>query len=130
MNTKKEWEAYLTKFMKAFNEQPDLKALLKPVAPLVFQYVISDRPEMNFWQTFEEDKVKLGIGKYSGPIVTKTIHKTNFETVKQVLSGESDPVQATIAGTYTIEGDLTKLIACSALLPLNGNAHAIAIKNK
>lgn len=128
MNTKKEWEAYLTKFMKAFNEQPDLKALLKPVAPLAFQYVISDKPEMNFWQTFEKDKVKLGIGQYTGPIVAKTIHKTNFDTIKQVLSGESDPVQATIAGTYTIEGDLTKLIACSTLLPLNAKAHAIAIK--
>jgi len=130
MNTKKEWEAYLTKFMKAFNEQPDLKALLKPVAPLVFQYVITDKPEMNFWQSFEEDKVTLRIGQYSGPIKIKTIHKANFETVKQVLSGESDPVQATIAGTYTIEGDFTKLIPCSALLPLNAKAHAKAIKSK
>lgn len=128
MNTKKEWEAYLTKFFKAYNELPGLKPGLKPIAPLVFQYVISDKPEMNFWELFEKTEVKWGMGKYSGPNVPKTIHKTDFETIKKVVSGESDPVQATIAGSYTIEGDFTKLTACSALLPLNPKAHAIAIK--
>jgi len=128
MNTKKEWEAYLTKFMKAYNEIPDIKSLLKPIAPLIFQYVITDKPEMNYWQFIESDKMKWGMGQYSGPNAPKIIHKTNFETIKKVNSGESDPIQATMAGTYIVEGDVAKLMACASLLPLNAKAHSKAMK--
>ena len=61
MDTKEEWEAYLPRFMKAYNELPDLTSMLKPVAPLLFQYEITDRPEMNYWQKIEEDKIDWGM---------------------------------------------------------------------
>ncbi|MFW9864606.1 MAG: U32 family peptidase [Candidatus Thorarchaeota archaeon] len=128
MDTKDEWEAYLTRFMKAYNELPDLATLLKPVAPLLFQYEITDRPEMNYWQFIEPDKMVWGMGKYSGPDIPKIIHKTDFETIKKVNSGETDPIQATMAGTYVVEGDPTKLMACAPLLPLNPKAHAKAME--
>ncbi|MFX0186364.1 MAG: SCP2 sterol-binding domain-containing protein [Candidatus Hodarchaeota archaeon] len=123
METKEEWEAYLTRFMKAYNELDDITSLLEPVAPLLFQYDISDRPEMNFWQFFENDKMNWGMGEYSRTNAPKIIHKTDFETVKGVLNGKSDPIQATMAGTYIVEGDMTKLMACAPLLPLNAKAH-------
>ncbi len=129
MNTKEEWEAYLTRFMKAYNELPDLKSMLEPVAPLVFQYKISDRPEMDYWQKIEKDSMKWGMGEYSGPEVPKILHKTNFETIKKVNSGESNPIEATMAGTYVIEGDVTKLMACAPLLPLNAKAHEKALNS-
>ena len=128
LDTKEEWEAYLTRFMKAYNELPDLKPLLEPIAPLIFQYNISDKPEMNYWQFVEKDKMDWGMGEYSGPDAPKIIHKTDFATIQKVNSGESDPIQATMAGTYTVEGDVTKLMACAPLLPLNAKAHEIAIK--
>ena len=74
MDTREEWEAYLDSFMKAYNELPDVAALLKPIAPLVFQYKISDRPEMDYWQSIEENKMSWGMGEYSGPDVPKVIH--------------------------------------------------------
>lgn len=128
MDTKEEWEAYLERFMKAYNELPDLSALLKPVAPLVFQYKINDRPEMNYWQLIEEEKMSWGMGEYSGAHVPKIIHKTSFDVIKKVNSGETNPIEATMAGTYDVEGDPTKLMACAPLLPLNGKAHAKAIQ--
>ncbi len=128
LDTKEEWEAYLTDFMNAYNELPDITQLLQPIAPLIFQYIITDRPEMNYWQFIDKDKMKWGMGEYSGPEAPKIIHKTDFATIKQVNSGESDPIQATMAGTYVVEGDVAKLMACAPLLPLNAKAHAIAIQ--
>ncbi|MFX1374170.1 MAG: hypothetical protein ACFFA0_00010 [Promethearchaeota archaeon] len=128
MDTKEEWEAYLTSFMKAYNELPGLSSLLQPIAPLIFQYEITDKPEMNYWQKIEQDKMDWGMGKYSGPDVPTIIHKTDFDTMKKVNSGESDPIQATMEGTYVVDGDPTKLIACAPLLPLNPKAHAKAME--
>ena len=128
MDTKEEWEAYLTRFMDAYNKLPDLETLLEPVGPLVFQYVINDKPEMNYWQFINKDKMDWGMGDYTGPEAPTIIHKTDFATIQKVNSGESDPIQATMAGTYVVEGDVTKLMACAPLLPLNGKAHAEAIK--
>ncbi len=128
MNTKEEWEAYLTRFMTTYNELPDLSQLLDPIAPLVFQYLITDRPEMSYWQFIEKDKMNWGMGEYSGPDAPKIIHKTDFETIQKVNSGESDPIQATMSGTYVVEGDVTKLMACAPLLPLNAKAHAKAVE--
>ncbi|MCK4384586.1 MAG: SCP2 sterol-binding domain-containing protein [Candidatus Lokiarchaeota archaeon] len=128
METKEEWEAYLTRFMDAYNELPDLALLLEPVAPLIFQYIITDKPEMSYWQFIDKDKMSWGMGEYSGPDAPKLFHKTDFDTIKKVNSGESDPIQATMAGTYVVEGDVTKLMACAPLLPLNAKAHEKAIQ--
>ena len=128
MDTKEEWESYLTDFMNAYNELPDLAPLLQPIAPLIFQYKITDRPEMNYWQFIDKDKMRWGMGDYSGPGAPKITHKTDFNTIKKVNSGESDPIQATMAGTYVVEGDVAKLMSCAPLLPLNAKAHAKAIQ--
>jgi len=128
LDTKEEWESYLTDFMNAYNELPDLAQLLQPIAPLIFQYIITDRAEMNYWQFIDKDKMRWGMGEYSGPEAPKIIHKTDFQTIKKVNSGESDPIQATMSGTYVVEGDVSKLMACAPLLPLNAKAHATAIQ--
>ncbi len=131
MTEKDDWEAYLERFHKAFNALPEIPDLLKPIAPLVFQYQITDRPEMSYWQLIEKDQMAWGLGQYMGARVVPTVvHKTNFETIKKVNSGESDPIQATMAGTYVVEGDVGKLMSCAALLPLNPKAHAAAQKAK
>jgi len=128
METKEEWEAYLTRFMEAYNKLPDLASLLEPVAPLVFQYLITDKPEMNYWQFIDKDKMRWGMGEYSEPNAPKILHKTDFATIKKVNSGESDPIQETMAGTYVVEGDVTKLMACAPILPLNAKAHEKAMQ--
>ncbi len=127
LNTKDEWEAYLTSFMKAFNGLPELKTQLKSISPLFFQYKITDKPEMSYWQMFMENEVQWGMGSRAEPDIPTVIHKTDFETIKKVNSGESNPVQATMKGTYVIEGDTAKLMACTPILPLNAKAHEISI---
>ena len=129
LNTKEGWNDYLNIFIKTYNELPELLPLLKPIAPLLFQYRITDRPEMDYWQLMEEDKVTWGPGDYSGNTVSTIIHKTDFETMKKVNSGETNPIEESMAGTYIVEGDMTRLMACAPLAPLNGKTHAI-ISNK
>lgn len=128
LESKEEWKEYLTRFMNAYNELPGLAQLLEPIAPLVFQYEITDKPEMSYWQFIDKDKMSWGMGQYLGTEAPIVIHKTDFETIKKVNSGESDPIQATMSGKYIIEGDVSKLMACAPLLPLNAKAHEIAIK--
>lgn len=131
MTEKDEWKSYLERFHEAFNALPEIPDLLKPIAPLIFQYEITDRPEMSYWQLIEENGMAWGLGQYMGTKVVPTIiHKTDFDTIKKVNSGESDPIQATMAGTYVVEGDVAKLMSCAALLPLNPKAHAEAQKGK
>ena len=130
IDTREEWESYLTEYFTIYNELPELPPLLKPIAPLLFQYNITDNPEMDYWQIMKEDKVLWGMGEYSEDGIPKIIHKTNFETIKRVNSGESNPIEATVAGTYFIEGDLTKLMACAPLEPLNGKVHKLVSKTK
>jgi collagenase-like PrtC family protease len=128
LDTKEQWKSYLERFMKAYNELPDLLPLLEPIAPLVFQYKITDNPEMDYWQLLEKEKMSWGMGEYDGSNVPKIVHKTDFNTIQKVNSGESDPIQETMKGTYVVEGDVTKLMACAPLLPLNAKAHKNAIK--
>ena len=128
MDTKEEWEAYLTRFIKAYNELPELAPILPSIMPLVFQYSITDRPEMAYWLFIEKDKLRWGMGEYSGPEAPKIIHKTDFETMKKVNSGEADPIQATMSGIYVVEGDVSKLTACAPLLPLSAKAHTKAMQ--
>jgi collagenase-like PrtC family protease len=130
LDTKEEWEQYLSDFFKVYNELPELQPMLVPIAPLLFQYKISDRPEMSYWQIMKKDKVIWGMGEYSEDEIPKVIHKTDFATIKKVNSGESNPIEATMAGTYIVEGDMAKLMACAPLAPLNGKVHALVLNNK
>lgn len=128
--TKEDWENYLSEYFRIYNGLPELSPLLKPIAPLLFQYKITDNPEMNYWQIMEEDKVIWGMGTHTEDGMSKVIHKTDFETIKKVNSGESNPIEATVAGTYFVEGDMAKLMACAPLAPLNGKVHALITKKK
>ncbi|HUY01249.1 MAG TPA: SCP2 sterol-binding domain-containing protein [Candidatus Deferrimicrobium sp.] len=128
MTEQQEWKAYLERYIKAYNALPEVPPLLKTIAPLVFNYQITDRPEMSYWFLIKEDKISWGIGDYQGPSIPTVVHKTDFETMKQVNSGESDPIQATMSGTYVIEGDVAKLMACAPLIPLSAKAHAGTMK--
>ena len=128
MTEQEEWEAYLTKFLKAYNALPELPPILKDIAPLVFQYRITDKPEMDYWFLFAADQINWGMGGYEGAKAPMVIHKTDFDTMKKVNSGETDPIKATVTGTYMIEGDVAKLMACAPLIPLSAKAHANATK--
>jgi MoaA/NifB/PqqE/SkfB family radical SAM enzyme len=121
------WEAYLERLTKALNDIPDLSPVLNNIAPVMFQYEISDRPEYNYWHIFEKDKVRLGLGKNTGDNFLRLIHKTDFDTLNKVNAGEINPVQATMDGTYAVDGEMSKLMACAPLIPLTIKAHGIAI---
>jgi hypothetical protein len=75
-------------------------------------------------------KVIWGMGEYTEDGISKVTHKTDFNTIKKVNSGVSNPIEATMEGTYLVEGDMTKLMACTPLAPLNGKVHGLISKTK
>jgi putative sterol carrier protein len=126
MTSQAEWKSYLDRFIKAYNSLPEIPSIIKSIAPLLFQYQITDKPELSYWFLIEADKISWGLRQKSDPSIPTVIHKTDIETMKKVNSGETDPIKATMTGTYVIEGDVTKLMACAPLIPLSAKAHAKA----
>jgi collagenase-like PrtC family protease/putative sterol carrier protein len=130
ISSREEWEQYLERYMKAYNELPELSELLEPVAPIVFQFEITDKPEMDYWQFFTSEGVKWGMEGFSDGDVPKIIHKTDFETIKKVNSGEIDAIQVSMTDKYEISGDMGKLMKCAPLLPLNEKVHSKITEKK
>lgn len=129
LTDKSKWKEYLEKLTKEFNKLPEVQSILKSIEPTIFQYNLNDRPELNYWHAFDKTGIRFGMGENTqDKNFIKLIHKADFDIVKKVNSGEQNPVQATMAGIYLVEGDMTKLMACAPLLPLQVKAHLKAIQ--
>lgn len=124
----KEWERYLNDFTSAYNNLSELPPILKNVAPIIFQFRISDNSKMNFWFSYENERVSMGMGENKEKSIPRLVHITDFSTVQAVLSGKIDAIAATCEGKYKLIGDMNKLTACTPLLPLNGKAHKLIKK--
>ena len=122
------WTEYIEKLTKEFNDLPEVPPILASIEPTVFQYSLNDHPELNFWHAFDKNGIRGGMGENTeDKDFIKLIHKANFEVVRKVFSGEQNPVQATMAGLYVVDGDMAKLMACAPLLPLQVKAHVKVI---
>lgn len=118
------WTEYIKRLTKAFHDLPEVPPILAGIEPTVFQYNLNDHPELNFWQAFDKNGIRGGMGENSeDEDFIKLIHKADFEVIRKVFSGEQNPIEATMAGIYVVEGDMTKLMACTPLLPLQVKAH-------
>jgi MoaA/NifB/PqqE/SkfB family radical SAM enzyme len=124
---KAEWENYLKELTNAMNELPEIAPLLKEIAPIIFQYQLNDHPEYNYWHAFDADGIRWGLGENTEETPHKLFHKTDFATLRKVNAGEDNPIQATMAGTYAVDGDVSKLMSCAPLIPLTAKAHGIAV---
>jgi len=129
LTDKAKWKEYLEQLTKEFNNLPEVPPILNTIEPTIFQYHLNDHPELNYWHAFDKNGIRVGMGEnmQDGDFI-KLIHKADFETVRKVNSGEQNPVQATMAGLYTVDGDMAKLMACAPLLPLQVKAHEKAIQ--
>ncbi|MFW9864610.1 MAG: radical SAM protein [Candidatus Thorarchaeota archaeon] len=118
------WTDYIERLTKEFNELPDVKPLLANVEPTVFQYNLNDHPELNFWHAFDKNGIRGGMGEnVENKDYIQLIHRADFDVVRKIFSGEQNPVQATMAGLYKVDGDMAKLMACAPFLPLQVVAH-------
>ena len=128
LSKKEDWIAYLTQLTKELNNLSELPPLLENISPVIFQYILTDRPDLNYWHYFKKDGVTYGLGEINEENVPILSHKTDFETHKNVNAGTNNPIQATMEGIYAVDGDMTKLMACSPLIPITTKAHDIAIQ--
>lgn len=118
------WTEYIERLTKEFNDLPEVKPILAGIEPTLFQYNLNNHPELNFWHAFDKNGIRGGMGENTKDThFIKLIHKADFEVIRKVFSGEQNPVQATMDGIYVVDGDMTKLMACVSLLPLQVKAH-------
>jgi len=118
------WTEYIEQLTKEFHDLPEVPPILASIEPTVFQYSLNDHPELNFWHAFDKNGIRGGMGENTEDNdYIKLIHKADFEVVRKVFSGEQNPIEATMTGIYLVEGDMTKLMACASLLPLQVVAH-------
>lgn len=129
LSKKKDWSAYLNRLTNVLNNLSELPTILETISPVIFQYHFSDRPDLNYWHYFKKEGVSMGLGEIDENNIPKLIHKTDFDTHKNVNAGTNNPIQATMEGIYAVDGDMTKLMACAPLIPITTKAHNIAIKD-
>ncbi len=123
------WKIYLERLTKELNNMSEVPPILNSIEPTIFQYHLNDHPELNFWHAFDKNGIRIGMGENTQDSdFIKLIHKADFEIVRKVNSGEQNPVQATMAGLYIVDGDMAKLMACAPILPLQVKAHEKVIK--
>lgn len=129
LSNENDWNSYLTQLTEEMNNITELPPLLEKISPVIFQYQINDRPDFNYWHYFKKEGVSMGRGEIKDENVPLIIHKTDFETLKDVNAGTNNPIQATMAGTYVVDGDMKKLMDCAPLIPITAKAHANIINN-
>lgn len=118
------WTEYIERLTKEFNALPEVPPILNAIEPTIFQYNLNDHPELNFWHAFDKNGIHGGMGENTeDKNFIKLIHKADFEVVRKVFNGELNPIEATMARIYLVEGDMAKLMACAPLLPLQVVAH-------
>ena len=123
------WTEYIERLSKEFNDLPEVPPILGSIEPTLFQYNLNDHPELNFWHAFDKNGIRWGMGENTeDKDYIKLIHKADFEVVRKVFNGEQNPIEATMAGIYLVDGDMTKLMACVPLLPLQVKAHEKVIQ--
>ena len=123
------WTEYIERLSKEFNDLPEVLPILGSIEPTLFQYNLNDHPELNFWHAFDKNGIRGGMGENTeDKDYIKLIHKADFEVVRKVFNGEQNPIEATMAGIYLVDGDMTKLMACAPLLPLQVKAHEKVIQ--
>ena len=122
------WKQYIEHLASEMNAMTQVIDLLKEKDATLFQYRINDKPELNYWQIFQKTGMSTGMGEYNGDGLIKLIHKMDFDTLIKVNSGESNPIQATMAGQYVVEGDMAALMDLGPILPLQVEAHKVVLE--
>ncbi len=56
------WTEYIGTLTKEFNNLPEVQPILATIEPTIFQYNLADHPELNFWQAFDKNGIRGGMG--------------------------------------------------------------------
>jgi putative sterol carrier protein len=79
----------------------------------VFQFSIEDSD--NYYVAIKDGQCEIAQGNHNDPSVTLVMNK---ETLKGVLTGEEDGMQAFMAGKLRAEGDMMLATKLTALFPV------------
>src|SRR5205085_5188858 len=109
-----EWNAVLGRAYQKISSDPKCSPILKDIGRVRFQFILSDRPDLNFWEEYLGDEVF----HHMGTAPDRTIEAT---TSSQVLVGtllqQISIMEAAADEAYEMRGDTEALMRCANLLP-------------
>ena len=118
---KEDWFNYLEKIAEKLNSYPDCAEIFEGIGEITFLYKVTDKPEFTFNQEYTGSKMIIHQGEIENATVT---HIMEFDTIKGVFAGTTNPIEETAKGNYAVEGNTAKLLKAAGLLPYIKKAHS------
>lgn len=112
--TSAEWARILAQVFQHVSEDPRCKPILRSIGPLRFQLVLTDRPELSYWEEYTGERVIPHLGVTEDRAVQAS---TTFPMLTGTLLREVSLAEAAAEEAWEIKGDTEALMRCANLLP-------------
>jgi hypothetical protein len=112
--TPAEWTAILEEVYGRVSADPRCASIFHDIGPVRFQILLSDRPDLSFWEEYDGQKVVPRLG------VTDTCSveaATTFRVFLGTLLREISIMEAAADEAWQLSGDTEALFRCANLLP-------------
>src|SRR5713226_3959465 len=112
--TRPKWDAILGRVYGKISSNPKCYLILRDIGRVQFQFMLTDRPDLNFWEEYLGDEVvhHLGVAPVS-TIEARTSSQVLVGTLLQQIS----IMEAAADEAYEMRGDTEALMRCANLLP-------------
>jgi hypothetical protein len=125
--TPPEWDSLLRKVYRKISSDPRCAGILKDVGQARLQFVLTDRPDLSFWEEYSGDEVVHHLGVADAPSVeARTTSRVLIGTLLQQIS----IMEAAADEAYEMRGDTETLMRCANLLPYVMAAFSEAVKEE
>ena len=112
--TTEEWGRLLAQVFQRVSAEPRVKPILEAIGPLRFQLLLTDRPELSYWEEYTGDRVVPHLGVTQERSVQAA---TTFPMLTGTLLRRVSLMEAAAEEAWDIKGDTEALLRCANLLP-------------
>jgi hypothetical protein len=108
------WHRCLAATFRTVSETPACTRILRDMSGTRLQIVITDRPEMSYWEEYDGGRVIPHLGLGTDCVVEIS---TTFRVLLATLLDRLSIMEAAADEVYELRGDTTVLMKCANMLP-------------
>ena len=112
--TAPEWEKVITFVYRKVSENPKCAPILEDIGHIHFQLLMTDRPELSYWEEYLGDRVIPHLGILEEYTVQAA---TTFPVLIGTMLRSISLMEAAADECYELSGDTEALMRCANLLP-------------
>jgi hypothetical protein len=116
-----QWEACLGDTFRIVSGTTACKPVLRDIGPIRLQLLVTDRPEMSYWEEYCGERIVPHLGVCEDCTV---VISTTFPVLVGTLLNRISVMEAAADEAYELRGDTTTLMKCANILPFVASAFA------